>query len=301
MSNLPIEWETFYYEMCNKGRRFIEINYWSIPESTFNSWLSNFQEDEEKFLAALLIYRITFRNKDSKLSLFREATDIIIPNFLKNNGLMDIVSIEDFYNSLEFYPYALPFRFATIEGIDRKTGKSGTSLLRDLYRDAEYHKELNISPDLFSSLPSNIKLIIILDDFLGTSGSFKKYAEKYIEPNKDRLQFIYIPLAAYEEGLRQAETDYPYVIIYPIEILGENDSFFTEKILPDFVLESGFTIDDIKNIYIKIMKSKTKLEEKDFFGFGEKSLTHCFDDSSPNNILPIYWYHSENWHRLFTR
>ena len=301
MSNLPEKWEEFYSEMCDKGRRFIQINYWSIPESTFNSWLANFQEDEEKFLAALLIYRITFRNKDAKLSLVREATDIIIPNFLKDNKLMEIVSIEDFYNNLEFNPYALPFRFATIEDTDSKPSKSGTSLLRDLYRDAGYHKELNILSNSFSTLPHNIKLIIILDDFLGTGNSFKKYTVKYIEPNKEKLQFIYIPLAAHEEGLKMISNEYPYISIYPIEILGENDSFFAEEMLPEFVIESGLTAEDIKNNYTRIITEKTSVKKERIFGYGKKSLTHCFDNSSPNNILPIYLHHAENWHKLFTR
>lgn len=294
---LPEQWENFYDEMCRKARKFIEIDYWSISESTLTLWLDNFKTDEEKFLSALLLYRLTFRNQDAVLSLFRHAIDIVVPNFLEEESLLSINDLETFHQSLQSY-YGIPFRFTTIEAIDHSTAKSGTSLLRDFQRKIEYHKNLNVSPHTFESLgQQGVKAIIIIDDILGTGDNFKAFAELYILPYIDQFKFLYIPLSAYFNNLQKIRTDYAKIKIYPIEILNDSHSFFSKTGLPS--IAQGIDINELITFYESLMKTKTKAHK--LFGHGNLSLTHSFDDSVPNNMLPIYWYNDATWHKLFTR
>lgn len=294
---LPEQWGNFYDEMSRKARKFIEIDYWTISESTFTLWLNNFKTDEEKFLAALLLYRLTFRSQDAVLSLFRHAIDIVIPNFLEEEVSFPINDLEVFQESLKSF-YGIPFRFATIEGIDQKTAKSGPALLRDFQRRIEYHKNLNVNPHTFESLSKQgVKAIIIIDDILGTGENFTTFAEKYILPNIDTFKFLYIPLSAYFDNLENIRTKYPKIKIYPIEILYETHSFFSPIGFPSLAKEVNIT--ELKQFYERFMRSKIKIDE--IFGHGSLSLTHCFDDSVPNNMLPVFWYNDTNWHKLFTR
>lgn len=304
---LPNNWEQFYNDVIARTNRFIEIGYLTIEKSDLINWLKNFKTDEEKFLSGLLIYRLTFRNQKSVLSMLRQVIDIIIPNVLETEIEYKITDLESFHNNLQSPPRNsnLPFRLSTII-IDSEIAKSGPIILRDFQRKVEtasklgYHKNLNISPgeykDLQEKYPS-VKLVFIIDDFLGSGRTFKGFIEKYILENP-QLKFVYIPLAAHEKGINNIKDKYPNIILKPIEILTESNSFFAKDLYPSIF--QNISEEYLKKLYDDVFLNQGKI--KNPYGFGELSTCHSYDDSVPNNMLPIFWQEGlKDWNNLLKR
>jgi len=297
---LPDEWEQFYYEMCNRAKIYIKINYWDITEENLLLWLKNFSTDHEKFLSALLIYRIIYRNKSSRLSMYHHIIEIIIPNILSQHDIFHIDNIDNFHSLLKNDPWLLPFKFSTISDVDNSPSKSGPQVLREFRREGNFHKKLETSFNELANLDKQrIKAIILFDDIMGTGEQFKTYLDKVSPFFKDFL-FIYCPLVAHQNGINNVTDKYSNVIIAPVEIVDEKYSFFKKDFLPK--IAENIDLNNLENFYIKFMHTNTKLPKKDYFAKDKQSLTYIFNLSTPNNTLPIFWYEEENqWEKFFPR
>lgn len=307
---LPDRWEQFYTAVKDRTESFIDIGYLTIEKPDLANWLDNFKTDEGKFLSSLLLYRLTFRNQKAVLSMLRQIVDIIIPNVLKTEIGYQIPDLESFHNSLQAPPRKskLPFRLSTITTND-EIAKSGHSLLRDFQRKIEttgkigYHNDLNISPEKYGTIQNDypeVKLIFIIDDFLGSGNAFNEFAERYGFRKHD-LKFVYLPLGAHQEGISKITCNFPNIILRPIEKLDNRNSFFSNSLYPSFITQH-LSEEDLKELYQEVFINNYKLGNKERYGFGELAICHCYDDSVPNNMLPIFWREGlGDWNNLFKR
>lgn len=297
MITLPDEWEYFYEEMIERATQFIRIDYWDITEDDLNLWLQNFKSKEEKFLSGLLIYRLTYRNETAMLSMYHFIIEMLLPEILDKHNIHTIDSISSFHHTLKHNPWSLQFRFSTIDNVDNNPAKSGAHLLRLFQRKGSFHKQLQISTHMLSTLPENIKSIILFDDITGTGEQFCTYMEN-VKEYKEKFLFIYCPLAAHEDAITNIAATHPECIVLPVELFNQNHSFFSNALLPQ--IAENIKEDDLKNLYLETMKNKTKRKENNL-GRGEQALVHLFAMSSPNNSLPILTHHEETWNNLFAR
>lgn len=297
MFELPPEWESFYEDMTWNARKYIKINFWQIKEEDFLLWLKNFETDHEKFIAALIIYRIIYRNNDSMLSMYYYIIDIILPNVLADLGF-ELPHLDELHKRLN-RGEALPFKFSTIENVDDQTGKSGNTILRDFARYGGFHKRFKISSERLSDIDrETCKVVVLFDDIMGTGEQFTSYLEKY-HHNTKGLTLIYTPLSATRSAIDSFNHEkFTNVKIAPVEILDERYNFFDKKFMPK-IAES---IDNkkLREIYIDLIKHKTKLKHN-LLGRGDQALTYIFSVSTPNNTLPILWYSDDQWHGLVPR
>lgn len=298
MYDLPKEWESFYTEMHTRAKSYIRIDYWDISEEELDLWLSNFQSDEEKFLSAIIIYRLIYRNEQPRLSMYHHIIEILLPSILEEKGIYTATSLDQFHHDLKHSFHNIPFRFATIEGVDGRASKSGHEILRNFARKGSFHSSLEISINNIETLdPDNTKAIILLDDIMGTGEQFDTYLQNF-QSKLENFTLIYCPLSAHIDAINYISSKYPDVIVSPVEILEHKYTFFDSSFIPK--IAENIDMDEFKEFYCNFAKSKTKLR-RGLLGKGDQALTYIFDVSSPNNSLPILTYEDENWHKLFPR
>lgn len=213
-------------------------------------------------------------------------------------GGYTITSLKEFHQQLSLHYGSLPFRFTTIDEVDGKTAKSGSSLLRIFQREGRFHKNLIVSKATLSNLSPEVKLLCILDDFMGTGMQFDSYMKSIAKFNV-KAKLIYCPLAAHHDGLQTVEKKYPNVSIIPVEIINESYSFQDSKFMPK--IAEKINIEEFSNFYQEFMQNKTKLKSDDFLGKEKQGLSYLFNLSTPNNNLPIFFYDDQNFSQLVPR
>ncbi|MCB4778680.1 MAG: hypothetical protein LGB53_03500 [Sulfurovum sp.] len=298
MFNLPSEWEEFYNDMEKSAIKYIRINFWNIHKDDFLLWLRNFETDHEKFLAALIIYRLMYRNNVSMLSMYQYIVDIILPTELNKLGILEIISLDDFHNNL-INGSGLPLKFSTIENVDNETGKSGSTILREFTRHGSFHNRLKVSAEELSKIDRSLcKIVVLFDDIMGTGEQFNTYLEKFYT-DTEGLILLYCPLSATKIALESFNYEkYPTVRIIPVEILDERYNFFNKAFMPK--IAESIDLKKLEEMYIALMQKKTKLTNE-LCGKGDLALTYLFSVSTPNNTLPILWYADASWNYLVPR
>ncbi len=298
MFELPSEWKEFYDDMKESAIKYIKINFWDIQEEDFLLWLRNFETDHEKFLSALIIYRLIYRNNVSMLSMYQYIVDIILPTELNKLEILEIASLDQFHNNL-VKGSGLPLRFSTVENVDRETGKSGSTILREFARHGSFHNRLKVSAEELSEIDRSLcKIVVLFDDIMGTGEQFNTYLEKFYADTKG-LILLYCPLSATKTALESFNYEkYPTVRIIPVEILDERYNFFNKEFMPKIV--ESIDLEKLEAMYIDLIHKKTKLTNE-LYGRGDLALTYLFSVSTPNNTLPILWYTDESWNHLVPR
>lgn len=195
--NIPFNHEEIISNTISNCKSLISLNYWdNINNVKLMAWVNNFKTSEEKFLASCVLESIIFRNKSAMSAFSSQIFHIILPQLLSDKKIYEIESLSKWENDL-MSPKSrsiFPFRFTTIEGVDKKTGKSGQSLIRDVQREF-FDKDLNLSiytltePNFVKRAKSSINTIIILDDVQVTGSQFTEFIEKF---NLTESPFHYI-------------------------------------------------------------------------------------------------------------
>ncbi len=298
MYDLPEEWESFYTEMYKRAKDYIRISYWNINEEDLDLWLSNFKEDREKFLSSLIIYRLIYRNEQPRLSMYHHIIEILLPSILEEKGIYVVTSLDQFHYDLQHSFHNIPFRFATIESVDKKASKSGHEILRNFARMGSFHSSLETSIDTVEDLDTEkVKAIILLDDIMGTGEQFETYLKKF-KSKLENFILIFCPLAAHIDAISYIGDRYPDVIVSPVEVLEQEYTFFDSSFMPKIAENIDMAV--LEGYYRSFVMSKTKLR-KNLLGKEDQALSYIFDVSSPNNSLPILTYEDENWDKLFPR
>lgn len=287
-------------KIIEQSRSLIEINYWdSLTIAKLNRWLGNFENKEEKYLAAMLLYRLIYRSRDATISLGKDIFHSKLPQILEDTNIYRTETISEWLRVINSSRDArsLPFRFSTISNVDRRPVKS-SALIYSQLEDAFFDKNIGWSCDHYNELPTKIKAIVLFDDIIGTGEQFEKF---YIERNLDKshLKIIYLPFAAVSRSYTQLEEKYENLIISPVEIIKDEHSFFTDtnRLLNQ---SPNFTPDTFKSFYLEFCRKKG-INVNDKLGKGELALTYIFNDSTPNNNLAVLWHKEDGWHTLFKR
>lgn len=306
--NIPNNHKELTEQSISKSKRLVQLKYWdNITTVNLMAWVNNFKTDEQKFLAACILESIIFRNDAAIQAFSSHIFHVLLPNVLDDLNIYKINNLCGWESDLisNNARKLLPFRFTTIEGIDRKTGKSGQALLRDIQR-LHFDKELILSintivDDKFSKQVQKnnaFSTVIILDDVQVTGGQFSEFIETF-NLDKSPFKFIYIPLAAFDKSLDSIKGKYNNIFVFPVEVLSSEHSFFSSGnevfnfCEPDVILS-------LKDIYNMVLE-ENNITMKEPLGYGEHALTYIFSNSTPNNNLGILSYQNNNWNKLFTR
>lgn len=298
------EWsESFYDDIVSKCEKYISNGYWDdIDTIRFRNWLTNFKSKEENYFAACILDSLVYRTKKMVNSSIDEIAVTRIPCFLRSIEVENIDCTQTWLDRLRTGSN-IPFRIIAIENVDGRTGKSGTILSRRVDERLHLARHLTRKLEQFDSLHQDVKAIVFVDNFAGTGEQFSEFIEKLKEKKLfNKYKYLYAPLAACTHALIHLKQKYPEIVIDPIEILTEEDSFF-------YPIEGYFqgdkinTIDDAKSFYISLC-NKYGFGQSDFLlGKGDLALTFGFDFSTPNNNIKLLYHNpiDRSWKNLLVR
>lgn len=301
---IPIDSDKISERIFSNAAKLIEYSYWDgIQDHELMSWIKNFCTDEERYLAASILLNLIYRNKNAIRTFGAQIFQITIPNYLERKGIYNISCLDTWLKDLNSTDARakFPFRFSTIEGIDNRPAKSGTSIFRALKKDF-FDTNLGIGYQSYEKIKDNKKIdtLILFDDILGTGEQFETFLDKnsLLELG---LNILYCPFAANIDGLNYIKNKYKNIDIIPVEILSEKNGLFSQS-NNLFQQDDNCNANEFRQFYLDMCKSRGfRLKIEDLLGVGELALTYLFNDSAPNNNIAALWYGEDNWCRLVKR
>lgn len=308
--NTPNNTIEFYDKVIHQCNTLIKMNIWTISESNFTSWVSQFQTQNEKFFCACLLSRLIFRSKNQTYSLITSLfqsnlNNMCFENIEKQGHLITKLTQRD-------DPH---IRLTPVINDDDPPTKSGPLIIRYAKKRFKLNEKWMIWA---SKLPNLIKTqknykIIFIDDFCGTGKQFDKFFQQILEStaeNEDlfwkmiqenEIKIIYAPLISFENGLNYLRIKYPFIKFTCSELLTENNSFFNETYWNE-ISNKKIKSEHVQNWLTDFWKSKGFVRGSiPIFGYENMGLTIGFEHGTPNNTLPIFWQSNQNWKPLLER
>lgn len=292
---------SYLMRVKREAKQLIQNQVWDcIDNDRLEAWMNNFITDEERLLSGLLLESLICRSKKQTKALLYNSIESVLPNALNENPwkVLDNESYLSCLTSREVLDKTIKI-VPVIRDTDPPT-KSGPALARLYKRDIDINEWYIKWPWQVEEYyeKKGLKTVIFIDDVLGTGTQFNKFYEKHYSNMRGQIKFVYIPLLASEKGIGNVKKSFPEIKISAVEVIKENDCFFTRKNSPNIS-----EIKDIKDLYLKVEKNKIKKRflEKFSLGYGELALTVSFSHATPNATLPLYWYESENFKPLVRR
>mgnify|MGYP001185888906 FL=1 len=300
---IPTGYERFANEVFARFRNLLDKNVFSgITKLTLREWESNFATDEERYLAAHLLDALIFRTDPMVASTSQHVVEMVLPKILIEQRLYASSTIDAFVEALGNGDTALGLRFVAVDGnlLASVPGKSGALLIRHFSRAANIHKNLLWRPENMVQLQDDVRVLVFLDDCVGTGRQFGKFSRVYkLAELSERYTLIYIPFVAHHTGLNDLNQKYPFLHITPVEVLGPQSDFFAE--CPSspgiWVRDRSNTVAEIKAFYSALMRRRGVTRSTNF----GLNLSLGFSFSTPNNTLKAYFSDQGTWKRLLVR
>lgn len=300
---VPEQHSQFFEEVTQRFRLLIKKGVLSeVDEIVLDNWLNNFISPEHRYLAARILDGLIFRSAPMLYSSIDQLLQCVLPSQLREWDAYSAKSIEDFLASLDTGDSLHPVRFIAIDKsfASEEPGKSGDIIIRHLRQHGHVSKKLTCSADRILSLPDSVKVLVFIDDIVGSGKQFKKFAQFHqLDVHAARFRSLYCPLMAYENGVATIKRAYPWVTVSPIELLSERHRFF----YADPQKAHIWAMDKI-NTVADVRQEVTSMAVAAGI---PPTTSHClellvaFDHSTPNNTLPLLWARSDKWQRLLTR
>jgi hypothetical protein len=260
-----------------------------IGEDRVRAWLDQFQHLDERRLMLRVLQGLDFYGPDLIRDRMRQADGIV---------------------RRDMYPKPAPHQkmhHDLVVSYLGSPGKSGTTYAR-LYADenrvsADHVVERDRIGD-FLFTHDDVRAVAFVDDFLGTGTQASEYLTLLGEgragawPTRP-VSIYYVAVAGLqsaaqvvEESVEGLQLDLRVHVCDPI---GDQDRLFTKcsRILPDPSERSE--VEAVAKLYGMRLWPQAPL------GYGGLGLAVVFDQSIPNNSLPVLWQSAPGWRPLFPR
>lgn len=292
--HLPADWKTYHAEIKDRCINLITYKIWNgIDTLKFNSWIKNFQTEEEKYLCACILDSLMYRSNSMIKSLIYHLFNVVLPNYTRQNPT-PIGEVSDWLVRLK-YDEEPGVRLVAVLGEHDAPMKSSSFILRLLCKEFAINKSWIVSPDKIGYCQkSGIKTFIFIDDFLGSGRQFEDLILEYGLHRLSDSYVLYCPLVAHEDGISFMNENYGTIPIICSEFLSSKLNFFE--------LYFGQNPDGAREFYKRMLiKRGINLAEGEEFGFGNLQIAYAFEDSSPDNALNVLWLNTTGWSPLFGR
>lgn len=274
----------------------------SIDEMRLDAWLGNFVSDEDRYLAAHILNGLIFRSKAMIESSFDQLLQCVLPSQLHKWDCYGHKYIEDFLASLRADDDGHPVRFVAVDltCATDEPGKSGVHLIRQFRQHIRVSKKLLCRPENVSKLPDTVKVLVFIDDIVGTGKQFAKFSQFHnLEAQAAKRKLFFSPLIAYQDGLDKLAAQHPWLTIKPIEIFNSEHCFCcpcsSDQTL--WALDEENRVADVQT-HIKKIARAGAIPGTTKYGL---DLLIGFEHATPNNTLPMLWADSDKWRPLFNR
>lgn len=272
-----------------------------IDPIRLNNWLANFVSPEDKYLAAHLLNGLTYRSDAMVKSSFQHLMECELPRVLREHGGGSFADLETIYEALSKGTAKSPIRIVAVDGAFEKTpGKSGAVMIRQFKRHLNVAKPLLCRPERLEELPEDVKVLIFIDDLVGSGQQFKSFASHYkLEEHSKKRCLVYCPLLAFDQGLSNMKKELPWLQILAVETLDSSHQFFRGSATAPHIwgVDQANTLQDVRDHVAKLCARN---------GIPAKT-RHCldllvaFEHAVPNNSLPMLSIRSAQWEPLFDR
>lgn len=274
----------------------------SIDEMRLDGWLSNFVTDEDRYIAARILNGLIFRSKAMIESSFDQMLQCVLPAQLRQWECYGYKHLEDFLASLHAGNADHSVRFVAVDHTSQneEPGKSGVHLIRQLRQHVRISKTLLCRPENVATLPQTVKVLVFIDDIVGTGKQFEKFAKFHkLKDQVPKRKLFFSPLIAYQDGIDKLANAHPWLTISPIEVFNSEHCFCCPCIDNQelWALDEENRIDDVQE-HVKRLAQKNGIPTSTRYSL---DLLIGFEHATPNNTIPLLWASSEKWRPLFNR
>lgn len=272
-----------------------------IDEWALDGWLSNFTTREDQYLAARLLESLTFRSGAMIASSINHLLECLLPCELRKVELFDYQNIEAFREALQQGNENNPLRFVAIEGsVDDLPGKSGSLIIRHYRQLANIGKGLTCRPENIAKLPDSVRVLVFVDDMVGTGKQFLSFAKHYrLAEQATARRLYYCPLMAYVDGTSKIRRQAPWIQVLPVEEINSKQKFFqgSEQDQKLWKVDLHNSVADVRE-HMRSLCEHGNIPPSTKYTL---DLLLGFEHSTPNNTLPIMWARSNRWNPLLRR
>lgn len=258
----------YHRVVVERARLYIERGIWhGIQLSNLEGWLQNFRADEEKYLAACLLDGFIYRSRPQIESMYKYLFSVLFPNYARKARLPLITPTTAFYAPLS-------------TGLPGKSEHIYFRILNTTIRLPQ-RQQVTVTVDFLNRKPK--QPIVLIDDFCGTGDSFDAFSKKFNISSFPEVRFIFCPLIAHEDGVSRINQTHNNVTVLGVEQLSKGTQTFCKE---SFI----FTDPDAARQYYSSFVSNLGITSNQFpLGYGQQELALAFEESIPNETLPIFW------------
>lgn len=300
---VPEQYSQLFDEVTQRFRLLIRKRVLhKIDEIVLDNWLGNFISAEDRYIAARILDGLIYRSEPMLYSSIDQLLQCVLTSQLRQWDLYSPKSIEDFLSSLKDGDPSHPVRFVAIDKsfANEEPGKSGDIIIRHVRQRGRVSAKLTCSPESIPSLPDSVKVLVFVDDIIGSGKQFKKFAKFHeLDVHAARFKSLYCPMMAYDDGVATIQHAYPWLTVSPIEMLSERHRFYhaDSEEANKWAADKTNTIADVRE-HVSALAVAAGIPPATKFSL---ELLVAFDHSTPNNTLPLLWARSDKWHPLLTR
>ncbi|MFM0565640.1 phosphoribosyltransferase-like protein [Paraburkholderia sediminicola] len=299
MDPLITDTSLFISQAHDRARNLIKTGVWrSIELHRLNTWLIQFEQYDASLLGAVLLDNLIFKTRAQLLAMLEYL--LICPQ-LCSGYQWDYELAEALARRKD-----IGVRLTPAISLAQPPTKSGPYILRLLQRHFRIRDEWLVWPQEIEQLDAGVKLLVIVDDFLGSGTQFSEFAKiahlKQVNAARPEIRIVYLVAAAHEDGINELRQAFPFVEIVCADLLSASYHLFDSERLDAKYRVSITGL--LRNQYLEIAgRAGLPLDGKAGpFGFGNQGLSYAFEHATPNNSLPIYWYSgSQHWNPVLDR
>lgn len=260
----------------------------AISEDKIRAWLNQYENRREQRLMFEVLKGVTFYNRDTIRRKMKEAHGIV------TRGLLHSIT-------------GRRRRRDIIVSYLDQVGKSGAQYAKLYAEENEIFQENVVERNKLSDFirkHRSVQALVFLDDFIGTGGSANSYFEIIADECGDtlrnsKMKVYLIAICGFSNAIGKIEKKLKELNLdiqpHLCDVLDESAKCFSDE-------SSIFTDSSDRKRAEDIASSYgIRLQKRAPLGYGDCQATIVFEDSCPNNSLPILWDKSKNWIPLFER
>lgn len=294
MNNID-NWKLYYEMVTERCMQLVESGIWNgIDRNRYQSWLNNFQTQEQKTLAALVLDSLIFRSEDHVISMLEDILSKGLHNLWRinhdplygpNNPLQMLRERHGNYK----------VRIVAAKSLSDDNNVSADYINHLLFNKLNIRKEYECHPnDIKNKVHEGIDCFIIIDDCSLSGTQIDDFLRKVDYPNITGARFYLAVCTIHDDALSCLLSNHSSIPVVYAEHLDNSNCFFQDLPLAELGLSSN---EEAIEKYKQIIKELGILTHEKL-GFNNMALTYAFAHCTPNDSLSILSFNSSNFHNL---
>ena len=278
------EYAEYIRERCE---HLIQYHIWEgLDLIRLRQWNNNFTTDEARYFSACLLDSLIYRSERQTCALSRQLLQRSLPDLARSIPL-PISLVSDWLSLLSgrMDPH---IRVIPVVRRNDPPTKSGYQIVRLFKRKLRVKERWIINPEQIPSHANSAKVLLFVDDFLGTGKQFGHFLTSLDDYSTTHC-IIYAPLTALTDGINTIKSKFPYLRIACAEQLRATHNIFHPK---STCFVDGINTPAAAKEFQACLFAQLgiPLARKKQLGFGGAGLAYAFQHACPNNCLPLFWW-----------